>query len=355
MHPILGDQLRLRLHFTAWSLGGAGLAWLVRALFSVPWTAALVFGVPMGLVAAPVSLSAWYLCRAMPLARTSAWRIGATAAGAALVTGSLWSALGRWWWQLLATTAFDMPLDQMLGLFSLMLGLGAIGYLLAVTVHYVLQAGEESALAERRALEFQVAQRDAELRSLRAQVDPHFLFNSLNSIVGLMASDQNQARVMCLRLAEFLRDSLTLGGESRITIGREVALAEQYLGVERVRFGDRLTVATRIDPDVIEVSVPPLILQPLVENAVRHGVATLLEGGAVRIDVSLAGPKALIVVSNPYDPDVRRKGTGFGMDIVRRRLNATFGDRAAMAVEAHDSQYRVALTVPIEAVGGRAA
>ena len=356
MHPILGDQLRLRLHFTAWSLGGAGLAWLVRALFTVPWTTAFVFGVPMGLVAAPVSLSAWYLCRAMPLARTSAWRIGATAAGAAVVTGSLWAALGRWWWQLLATTAFDtMPLDQLLGLFSLMLGLGTIGYLLAVTVHYVLQAGEESALADRRALEFQVAQRDAELRSLRAQVDPHFLFNSLNSIVGLMASDQDQARVMCLRLAEFLRDTLTLGGESRITLGREVALAEQYLAVERVRFGDRLTVATRMDPDVVAVAVPPLILQPLVENAVRHGVATLLDGGAVRIEVSLAGPKALIVVSNPYDPDVRRKGTGLGMDIVRRRLNATFGDRAAMAVEAQDAQYRVALTVPIETLGGQAA
>ena len=356
MHPILGDQLRLRLHFTAWSLGGAGLAWLVRALFGLPWAAALVFGIPMGLVAAPVSLSAWYLCRAMPLSRTSAWRIGATAAGAALVTGSLWSALGRWWWQLLAATAFEhMPLDQMVGLFSLMLGVGAIGYLLAVTVHYVLQAGEESALAERRALEFQVAQRDAELRSLRAQVDPHFLFNSLNSIVGLMGADQDQARVMCLRLAEFLRDSLTLGGESRITLAREVALAEQYLSVERVRFGERLSVCTRLDPAAADVTVPPLILQPLVENAVRHGVATLLEGGEVRIEASLAGAKVLIVVTNPYDADVRRRGTGFGMDIVRRRLAATFGDRAALAVEAHDAQYRVALTVPVEPSGAQAA
>src|SRR5580765_5526913 len=294
MHPILGDQLRLRLHLTAWSLGGGGLALLVRSLFGVQWTAALVFGIPMSLIAAPVSLSAWYLCKAMPLARTSAWRIGATAAGTAVVTASLWAALGRWWWQLLATTGFDMPLDEMVGLFSLLLGLGAIGYLLAVTVHYVLQAGEDSALAERRALESQVAQREAELRSLRAQVDPHFLFNSLNSIVGLMAMDPDQARVMCLRLAEFLRDSLTLGGEQRITLGREVGLAEQYLSVERVRFGPRLLVTTVIAPDAAPITVPPLILQPLVENAVRHGVATLLDGGEVRIEASVAGPRALI-------------------------------------------------------------
>jgi len=352
MHPILGDQLRLRLHLTAWSLGGGGLALLVRSLFGLEWTPALAFGIPMGLIAAPVSLSAWYLCKAMPLARTSAWRIGGTAAGAAVVTGSLWAALGRWWWQLLAATGFEtMPLDQGVGLFSLLLGLGAIGYLLAVTVHYVLQAGEDSALAERRALESQVAQREAELRSLRAQVDPHFLFNSLNSIVGLMAMDPDQARVMCLRLAEFLRDSLTLGGEQRITLGREVGLAEQYLSVERVRFGPRLQVTTVIAPDAASITVPPLILQPLVENAVRHGVATLLEGGEVRIEASVAGPRALIAVSNPYDPDVRRRGTGFGMDIVRRRLAATFGANAALTIEARDGRYRAALTVPVEPAG----
>jgi signal transduction histidine kinase len=351
MHPILGDRLRLRLHLTAWSLAGGVLALLVTVLIGVPWPAALVFGVPMGLVAAPVSLSAWYLCKAMPLARVSSLRIGATAVGAALVTASLWAGLGQWWWQLLARTAFELPLDQMFELFTLLLGLGALGYLLAVTVHYVLQASEESAQADRRALESQVAQRDAELRALRAQVDPHFLFNSLNSIVGLMASDRDQARVMCLRLAEFLRDSLTLGGEARISLGREAALADQYLGVERVRFGSRLAVSSAIAADVSGVRVPPLIIQPLVENAVRHGIATLVEGGEVRIEASLAGPRVLIVVTNPYDPDVRRTGTGFGLDIVRRRLAASFGEQAALTAETRDGVYRVAITVPVEGEG----
>ena len=83
MHPILGDQLRLRLHLTAWSLAGAVLALLVRVVINVPWVPALSFGIPLGLVAAPVSLSAWYLCRAMPLVKTSAVRVGITAVGAA--------------------------------------------------------------------------------------------------------------------------------------------------------------------------------------------------------------------------------------------------------------------------------
>ena len=352
MHPILGDQLRFRLHLTAWSLAGVLLGLLVKVLIGVPWTSALVFSVPMGLVAAPVSLSAWYLCRAMPLARTSALRIGVSAAGAALVTASLWSALGRFWWQLLAGSGFELPLGHMVELFTLLLGVGGIGYLLAVTVHYVLQASEESALAGRRALESQIAQRDAELRALRAQVDPHFLFNSLNSVIGLMAVDRDAARVMCLRLAEFLRDSLTLGSETRIALGREAALASQYLTVEQVRFGPRLAVTMHIAPEVAEVAVPPLIIQPLVENAVRHGIATLLDGGEVRIDASLAGPRVLIVITNPYDPEVRRRGTGFGMDIVRRRLAVTFGQQAALTAEAQEGTYRVSITIPIETTGG---
>lgn len=334
----------------AWSLAGGVLALLVRVVIGVPWIPAVVFGVPMGLIAAPISLSAWYLCKAMPLARTSAVRIGATAVGAAAVTSSLWAGLGQWWWQLLAATAFDLPLNRMIELFTLLLGLGVLGYLLAVTVHYVLQASDASALAERRALEAQVAQRDAELRALRAQVDPHFLFNSLNSVVGLMSVDQDQARVMCLRLAEFLRDSLTLGAEARIALGREAALAEQYLTVEQVRFGSRLSFAACVAADVASIPVPPLLIQPLVENAVRHGVATLVEGGRVRIEASRAGPKVLIVVTNPYDPDVRRGGMGFGMDIVRRRLAAAFGDRAALTAEAHDGIYRAAVTVPAEEI-----
>ena len=151
---------------------------------------------------------------------------------------------------------------------------------------------------------------------------------------------------MCLRLAEFLRDSLTLGSEARISLGREAALAEQYLSVEQVRFGSRLQFTTTIAPEVAETPVPPLLIQPLVENAVRHGVATLLEGGAVQIDATRAGGKVLVVVTNPYDADVRRGGTGFGMDIVRRRLAAAFGAEAALAAEAREGRYRAAITLP---------
>jgi LytS/YehU family sensor histidine kinase len=153
---------------------------------------------------------------------------------------------------------------------------------------------------------------------------------------------------MCQLLADFLRDSLSLGSAARIPLGREVALAEQYLRIEQVRFGDRLRVETTVATDGAQLTVPPLILQPLVENAVRHGIATMLDGGAIEIAARRSGSRALIVVTNPRDPDAARKGTGLGLDNVRRRLAAAFGDAAALSVEAAPASYRVSISLPVE-------
>jgi two-component system sensor histidine kinase AlgZ len=348
MHPILAERRRLQLHLIAWALVGALLGLLVRTLFGVPWLGAAAFGLPLGVLAAPLSLSSWYVARAMPLSRTASSGIVPTALGAALTTATCWAGAGYAWWHALVSLGLDMPVAPVPALAALLVGLGALGYLLSLSVHYLLQAFEESAQASRRALESDVAQRDAELRALRAQVDPHFLFNSLNSIAGLIGVDPQKARQMCQLLADFLRDSLALGASSRIPLGREVALARQYLDVEQVRFGGRLRVEATVSPESAVVPVPPLILQPLVENAVRHGIATCVEGGTIEIGTRLAGARAVIVVQNPRDADSGRRGSGFGVDIVRRRLGASFGDRAALAIEPGPGSYRVSVTIPIE-------
>jgi LytS/YehU family sensor histidine kinase len=305
----------------------------------------------MGLVATPISLSAWYLCRALPIARVGAVRVTFTALAAATITAAVWAAAGRFWWATLERWDVPLPSDARAPLAALLLGLGALVYLLSVTVHYLLQASELSAVAERRILESQIGHRDAELRALRAQVDPHFLFNSLNSISGLIAGDPARARTMCQRLADFLRDSLSVGAAPRILLGREIALAEQYLAIEQIRFGSRLSVQADVAEDSRQVNVPPLIVQPLVENAVRHGIATCLDGGAIEIRAWRAGARAVVTIVNPRDPDGGRQGTGLGLEIVRRRLHATFGEAASMAIEPGPTSYRVTITLPVEEGG----
>jgi signal transduction histidine kinase len=336
---------RLQLHVIGWALTGGLITLLTRTMFGLTMTQALTFALPLSLLAVPVSLSAWYLCRAMPVTRTTIWWVAISALAAAAVASSVWAAIGDFWWGTLGRVG--LPASPGPSLATLLAGFGGMAYLMSVTVHYTVQAVEASAALARRELQSQIAAREAELRALRAQVDPHFLFNSLNAISGLIAPEPIRAREMTRRLADFLRESLTLGAVPRITLVRELALTEQYLEIERVRFGDRLQV--RIASTVAgDVGVPPLLLQPLVENAVRHGIATCLDGGVVQIQAERRGDLVWLTVTNPRDPDGGRRGTGFGMDIVRRRLHAAFGDRAALAVEPSEEAYRVSLTWPID-------
>lgn len=346
MQPFLGDRRRLQLHLIAWGLVGTLLALLARNVFGVTWPQALAFGVPLGLLAAPLSLSALFLARAMPLTRTASWRVGGSAAMAAVIAGSVWASVGRWWWRFLER--FGVPADASAtpSFISMLVGFGALAYLLSVTVHYALQGLEESAALAQRELQSQIAARESELRALRAQVDPHFLFNSLNAVSGLIGPDPARAREMVQRLADFLRSSLTLGTVPRIKLERELALVASYLEIEQVRFGDRLRVRVDVDVDLHAVAVPPLLLQPLVENAVRHGIATCLGGGTIEVEARRRGDLVWLTVTNPRDPDGGRRGTGFGLDIVRRRLSGAFGSHAALAVEPTDDAYRVSVTWP---------
>src|SRR5205823_3621116 len=151
-----------------------------HTLLGLSWTGALALALPLALVAVPISLSSWYFCRAMPLTRTSAVQVVSTTALSALVTAALWAALGNLWWRALVLLGLPMAGVAMPVLMAVFVGYGALAYLLSVTVTYLLLAFEDATEAEQRMLKSEIAAREAELRALRAQVDPHFLFNSLN-------------------------------------------------------------------------------------------------------------------------------------------------------------------------------
>lgn len=347
MHPLLADRERWQLFLGAWAGVGVAVSLLSHALLGVGWTQSAVFGVPIGLAAGPISLSTWYICRAMPLATTPPSRVVSTAVSAAIVTSAAWAGLGLGWWFLLAAGGLTLPATDRVLVLTMLVGVGALTYLLALTVTYLIDAFEISAAAARRALEFQVAQRDAELAALRAQLDPHFLFNSLNSISGLITVAPDRARVMCQMLGDFLRDCLRQGSAARISLDEEVALATRYLRIEQVRFGDRLQVRTDVSPESGATPVPPLIVQPLVENAVRHGIATRLDGGTIELTARVVGPRAVVTIRNPKDDDRPRPGTGLGLSLVRRRLSAAYGDEAALTIEPGTDMFQTTLTLPV--------
>jgi LytS/YehU family sensor histidine kinase len=185
------------------------------------------------------------------------------------------------------------------------------------------------------------------LKALKAQINPHFLFNSLHSISALTTVDPAKAREMCIRLSDFLRISLRMGEGSSISFGEELALVRIYLDVEQLRFGNRLRIAQEIDPDCSDCEVPPLIVQPLIENAIKHGISTLVEGGEITMRGRCSQSGIRFVVENPFDPEAKSvRRNGIGLVNVRKRLQARYGTAAQLEIEVEENRYKTILSLP---------
>jgi two-component system sensor histidine kinase AlgZ len=348
MHPLLAEWRRLVAYLGAWALVGTLIAAQLVVAAPFGWIEALTFAVPLALLFGFVGLGAFWVCRAAPLTVAELPRSLGTQLLAAILSAVLWLAAGRGW-----ALALER-LDVFPGIVArqgqsapLLLGLGVALFLLTAALHYLIGAFAARQEATERALEFEIASREAELRALRAQIHPHFLFNSLNSINALIAGKPEEARRLCVRLGDFLRRSLTLGSRDTIPLAEELDLAEQLLEIEKVRFGARLGHELRADDAALACAVPPLVLQPVVENAITHGIAQMLEGGTVRITATKDGPELLIAVENPRDPESPgRRGAGIGLQNVKRRLAALHGRAAEVVVAPTETAFRVELRLP---------
>jgi LytS/YehU family sensor histidine kinase len=152
---------------------------------------------------------------------------------------------------------------------------------------------------------------------------------------------------MCIRLSDFLRNTLGLGEREAISWREELQLSRTYLDVEQVRFGSRLRVEIEVDDACSECLVPPLVLQPLIENAVKHGIATMVEGGLIRVDGHVVDGAMEVKVTNDFDPDSPSpRRHGLGLRNVRSRLATRFGDAARLTARVENNQYCAEMVVP---------
>jgi hypothetical protein len=334
------------LYLLVWLLFGAALAWLLAAATGVALGAGLLFAVPLTLLyGVAAGFSSYYLCRSHPVGATAPWRIALAFAIAALCTSALWSTAAGGWNDLLA----DAGIHWNRSLAATGFGLGVVLYGLCSVANYLAIAIDRARDLETRELQAKLTARDAELRLLRTQVDPHFLFNSLNSISALTAIDAKAAREMTLQLAEFFRRTLRLEATGRVTLEAELEMIRHYLAIEQVRFGDRLAWSEQVEDEARECLLPPLLLQPLVENAIKHGVACRLEGGTVRLSAVRAASLLRIQVENERGDDhPARPGTGHGLASVRERLAQAYAHEASASWREEDGMFRVDLVLPAQ-------
>jgi hypothetical protein len=236
-----------------------------------------------------------------------------------------------------------------------------IFFFLAWSAFYIATLAQREALeAQQRATEAESAARAAQVRALRYQVNPHFLFNTLNSLSSLIIGGRaEEAEAMVLKLSTFFRSSLTLDATADISLAEEIALQRLYLDIEKVRFPRRLKAEFDIPEELETARLPALILQPIVENAIKHAVSPTRDTVELRIAAREAGPgRITIEVSNSAGRQSQRKGngvesTGVGIANVCDRLKARFGSLARCEYgPTPDGGYRVLLTLPLDRSDG---
>lgn len=190
--------------------------------------------------------------------------------------------------------------------------------------------------------------KDAELFHLRQQLQPHFLFNSLNSISALVKSQPDKAREMVLQLADFLRGTIKKDDQKWLSVEEEKNYLELYLEIEKVRFGHRLSVVFKVDENSLAMKLPPLMVQPLLENAIKHGLYGITGEVQIGLDFAKTGNDLQVCISNPFEPSTGGKpnGEGFGLESVRRRLYLLFGRTDLLMTQANQNEFLVTLKIP---------
>ncbi len=345
------ERRRWWLPLLAWTGATLVYALMLRVQIGLPFRYALpnavIYVVTLALLMIPVRR---WSARLLEVRRPTV-TLAAAHVGMALFVLGIWFTvqLGfhRWtvgpaFWELVYADSW---------LFQVVTGGLAYGAALGVMLASLAWARERT--RARREHELVVAARDAELSLLRAQFQPHFVLNALNSLLALVDRDPALARTMIVRLADLMKAVFAREGTEHVPLERELDLVRAYLDVERIRLGSRLAVTFDIDDAARGVLVPALLLQPIVENAVKHGVAPYASPRFVEVQATIDRDRLRIVIRDAGQgpsvvPAARAFGTGRGLQITRSRLDGAYGDGYHLSLDREPSGTAVRIDVPAE-------
>ncbi len=357
------------LYVSVWTL--AGLFWATRGYwiwkdnpeFPLSWTQAMILGLIEWYLWGILALFIFWVCVRLPFQRSNWWKPLGIHLGVALAVSLV---------HLFVYIAIDRPIDAyfMKGktfpemeffwpayffVIRSRIHSTVLVYALIAMISYAIIYYRQYREKELHAAELSTQLASAELQVLKAQLHPHFLFNTLHSISSLMHEDIGAADRMLSRLSELLRVVLSNEGRQTVSLRQEVEFLEAYLEIERVRFSDRLRAEVSVDPGTLDAEIPSLLLQPLVENAIRHGIASRTEGGKVQFTALRDNGQLRLTIADDGKGlgtgESQSSGRGIGLANVRERLWRLYGDSHTFSLNTSDSGVTVTIAIPYREVG----
>jgi len=294
-----------------------------------------------------LGISLWYTVNFNSLENYTSAKIFVNHIAAAVITSSIWIGISYY---ILRNILSDEKLYQNFLLQSLIWRflIGILFYIVIVAVDYVVIYYNNFQEKQLREVELNSLVKEAELKSLKYQINPHFIFNSLNSISSLTLSDPQKAQEMTIKLSSFLRSTLSKNERQKSKLIEEISNAKLYLDIEKVRFDDKFNFVEELEPKCKELEVPSMILQPLFENAIKHGVYESLDKVTIKLKCGLDKEYFKITVENTFDPEaVPKKGEGIGIKNIQNRLKLIYNQDNLVTTEKINNLFKVNIFIPV--------
>ncbi|MEI6435681.1 MAG: histidine kinase [Bacteroidota bacterium] len=345
-HPVFLNKKSVSVYFGLWSLMAGGHFALFYFIYLLPIEISLADSLVFTGMFCIIGISMWYVARYSVPDKKNIWNVVFNHASFLALMLAVWNGLG---YAILSTLFSSNKVYNELLVFWIPYRIisGVIYYIVIALVYYLFIYYvnlQEKVKVESRLRE---VLKETELNMLKSQINPHFLFNSLNSISSLTITNPEKAREMVIKLSDFLRYSVSSNNNSFTTLENEMSNIRRYLDIEKVRFGDKLQFVFKLDGGCRNHKIPVMLLQPLFENAIKHGVYESTEQVSIEMDCEYKDGYLEIVIVNDFDPEARpRKGSGIGLKNIRERLRLLYKNDKLLRTKVEGTRFTVALSLP---------
>lgn len=345
IHPVIGNKRYLLIYFIIWAIETLAHSLLLYFYYDLPAYVAVLDGVVYNGIYLLLGIGIWYIVNYNPFELKNLINLILAHFLSALFIMGLWmSVAGLITGILFGDVKLSEPYSELV---PVRIILGIMFYLLIAMVYYLMIYYQNFRERIEYEANIEAKYKDAELNTLKAQINPHFIFNSLNSISSLTISNPDIAQEMIVKLSEFFRMTLKKDNTQFALLEEEIKYSRLYFEIEKIRFQEKLKYVIDCDEKYKTLRLPHLILQPLLENAIKHGVQESINEVEVKLKCKKEEQFLVLILSNEFDPDSNLKGYGIGHKNIRERLRLIYNRNDLLDIQIIDKQYTAILKIPL--------
>ncbi len=345
-HPLAGKRKQLLLYLGTWIIIAVIHVLILWLNFNILFYNALIDSIVYNMLFAMLGIIVWFPVFYNERGRNEIINILLTQLLAGAIIVGLWYTLAS---NIIELLKAESPRYNsfLSGAMPWRIPSGIFYYVLITLTYYLILFYADIKEKVKNEADLKQLVTEAELQSLRSQINPHFLFNSLNSINTLTILEPEKAQQMIIKLSEYMRYSLRKDKNTKVPLHEELKNINLYLDIEKIRFGKKLLFHISLDDDQLNAYVPHMILQPIVENAVKYGVYESFGEIRVDIDIAMKDNYLVIHVRNNFDPDVQSSGEGVGLTNIRKRLKLTYQQENLLETTIKYGKFSALLRIPV--------